>query len=131
MKPNHGHKKLLRECSCPSPSIHSSHSAAVAQLAHRLKKRNEDHLNEKLALNLTREMQVKAVRDKTLKEKRTHTETMSRTRKAIEESRRKEVRKEETRPLADHSPSLPSPPPPLGHRDDEAREDECQCQCTN
>jgi hypothetical protein len=77
-------------------------------VALRLKKRNEDHLNEKLALNLTREMQVKAVRDKTLKEKRSHNETMSRTRKAIEESRRKEVRKREiVSPLT--LPSSPSP----------------------
>ena len=57
----------------------------------RLKKRNEDHLNEKLALNLTREMQVKAVRDKSTKEKQVRTENMSRTRRAIEENRRKQV----------------------------------------
>jgi hypothetical protein len=36
-------------------------------------------------------MQVKAVRDKTLKDKRQHVEKISRTRKAIEESRRKEA----------------------------------------
>jgi hypothetical protein len=36
-------------------------------------------------------MQVKAVRDKTLKDKRQHVEKLSRTRKAIEESRRKEA----------------------------------------
>lgn len=42
-------------------------------------------------MNLTREMQVKAVRDKTLKDKKQHVERISRTRKAIEESRRKEA----------------------------------------
>lgn len=56
-----------------------------------LKKRNEDHLNEKLALNLTREMQVKAVRDKTTKDKKMRIEKMSRTRRAIEENRRKQA----------------------------------------
>mmetsp|Transcript_330 Transcript_330/g.316 ORF Transcript_330/g.316 Transcript_330/m.316 type:complete len:279 (-) Transcript_330:228-1064(-) len=56
-----------------------------------LKKRNEDHLNEKLALNLTREMQVKAVRDKSNKDKKQRMDKMSRTRRAIEESRRKQA----------------------------------------
>lgn len=57
----------------------------------RLKKRNEDHLNEKLALNLSREMQIKAVRDKSNQDKKVRTEKMSRTRRAIEESRRKQA----------------------------------------
>lgn len=36
-------------------------------------------------------MQVKAVRDKTLRDKQHHVEKISRTRKAIEENRRKVV----------------------------------------
>lgn len=60
-------------------------------LSCRLKKRNEDHLNEKLAINLSREMQVKAVRDKSLQDKKQRNDRMSRTRKAIEETRKKDA----------------------------------------
>eukprot|EP00602_Paraphysomonas_sp_CaronLab_P009613 CAMPEP_0185021706 /NCGR_PEP_ID=MMETSP1103-20130426/4409_1 /TAXON_ID=36769 /ORGANISM="Paraphysomonas bandaiensis, Strain Caron Lab Isolate" /LENGTH=214 /DNA_ID=CAMNT_0027553401 /DNA_START=183 /DNA_END=827 /DNA_ORIENTATION=- len=56
-----------------------------------LKKRNEDMLNEKLAHNLEREMEIKAVRDKSLRAKKNHEDKISRTRKAVEQSRRQQA----------------------------------------
>lgn len=56
-----------------------------------LKKRNEDQLNDKLAHNLEREMEIKAVRDRSIRTKKERQEKMSRTRKAVEDARRKEV----------------------------------------
>jgi hypothetical protein len=58
---------------------------------YRLKKRNEDALNAKLALNMERDIKIKSVRDKSLKQKNERIERLQYEREKLDKYRKETV----------------------------------------